>query len=841
MNTLRYTLLASIISVTSVYGEEAEQKSPPSQNREAVVSAPKVVKQMQRRVLYPEGSLHKEQSLVKTDAKGYVSHGLETEFYPSGQLKSQGLKVLGKRHGSWTFQQENGFTIQGEYQSGNRTGNWRTWAPGKRLRADEHFASEKLHGSRRSYHDNDKLATDEFYVNGRLQGVAKRWYSNGRLETEESWVNGKRHGVSKQWDEYGVLLAGGEYFMDVPVGSWEWRDLHNRVIRSSTLKRGTGFFYDYMVSGNVDENGTEDRQVVLKSEISLRDGKRHGTVKTFYPDTTLETTVLYVNGKKEGGFQEFFPNGRLKRKGSHKNDELVGVIEEFYASEKDSKESEVVAKRTTVDKKSGLTRVEEFSEEGKKLTLITMRNNTPHGEFTVYYPDGKTMMRVGRFQNGEKAGRWREFYPDSQLKSETLYQANREHGVVQEWYQAEGDKEPQILTKGHFRNGKRDGEWMAWYKDGSIEASKAYRSGLEDGKYQEFWPREKDAKESKLRVNGSYSLGKQTGTWTISYANGLKKSEVSFRDGKKHGKVKEWYDFVNRGKPVVRVKGEFSDGEQDGYWEAFFPNGRTEYSQQYSKGRLNGQARHYYETGALKQETFYVEGMQQEESTSFHPNKKVRSRARFQDGHLHGEFTFHYENGKPMIKGTYQRGLPVGTWRWFEQNGRSVITTSDFIKGTGTMYQFHPNGKKKKETSFVSGVKWGKEVEWHESGQIRSRSQWERGVLNGPYKEFHTNGELIAEGKYRNGQKHGTHHSSFGNKQQHYSLVFDRDVLNGESKEWYDNGQLKAKGQWKEGVRQGKWYWFDRYGDTLFELTYDSGLVTETKSPAKAVETEKVE
>ena len=55
--------------------------------------------------------------------------------------------------------------------------------------------------------------------------------------------------------------------------------------------------------------------------------------------------------------------------------------------------------------------------------------------------------------------------------------------------------------------------------------------------------------------------------------------------------------------------------------------------------------------------------------------------------------------------------------------------------------------------------------------------------------------------------------------------MYHQDSLDGVSQEWYENGMVKAKGSWKSGVREGVWKWFDRYGDDLFEIEYDLGVV----------------
>jgi len=128
-------------------------------------------------------------------------------------------------------------------------------------------------------------------------------------------------------------------------------------------------------------------------------------------------------------------------------------------------------------------------------------------------------------------------------------------------------------------------------------------------------------------------------------------------------------------------------------------------------------------------------------------------------------------------------------------------------------------------------VKSGKQIEWYVAGMKKKSVSWREGLLHGTYREYHENGELQEKGEYNNGRLQGPFASWYGNKQQRLKLTYHQDILDGLAQEWYENGTLKTEGQWQKGVREGLWKWHDRYGDELFEIEYNKGIITHSTAP----------
>jgi len=82
------------------------------------------------------------------------------------------------------------------------------------------------------------------------------------------------------------------------------------------------------------------------------------------------------------------------------------------------------------------------------------------GTWTTYGPRGQ-IVAVQQYQADEKAGTWKQWTDDGVLISEVSYDRDLKHGPERAWYP---DGTPKL--KGGNVEGRRDGVWTAWYRNG---------------------------------------------------------------------------------------------------------------------------------------------------------------------------------------------------------------------------------------------------------------------------------------------------------------------------------------------------------------------------------------
>ncbi len=77
---------------------------------------------------------------------------------------------------------------------------------------------------------------------------------------------------------------------------------------------------------------TYDRNKKLKSEVQMKDGKRHGLAKTYYPNGKLNLELPYVEDEREGTSKKYYETGLLFQETDYHDDQIHGVQKKYDAS-----------------------------------------------------------------------------------------------------------------------------------------------------------------------------------------------------------------------------------------------------------------------------------------------------------------------------------------------------------------------------------------------------------------------------------------------------------------------------------------------------------------------------
>ena len=125
-------------------------------------------------------------------------------------------------------------------------------------------------------------------------------------------------------------------------------------------------------------------------------------------------------------------------------------------------------------------------------------------------------------KNGKKNGSWFHYYKDGQLKKRGYYIDGMKHRLEVYYY-----KNGELFSKGDFKYGNKDGSWVQYYDN------------------RQLW------------YEGDYKNGREEGSWVYYYKNGQLKSKGEFTRGFRHGL---WIGF-------------HQDGTVDKFYESPFKNG----------------------------------------------------------------------------------------------------------------------------------------------------------------------------------------------------------------------------------------------------------------------------
>lgn len=186
-----------------------------------------------------------------TDLEGR-RQGLWKEYYPTGELRSEGRYVNSMPVGEWKFFfPDHTIEMQGSYnRQGKKVGEW-IWyyTDGSLLRVENYEAGE-LEGPFLEYDEEGNEITKGQYLADAEEG---EWvYRHGNMLEKGSYYDGMRQGIWKLWYGNGTLASETEYDQDLPNGKFTQYWENGRVKTTGKYITGepAGIWYKY------DEDGT---------------------------------------------------------------------------------------------------------------------------------------------------------------------------------------------------------------------------------------------------------------------------------------------------------------------------------------------------------------------------------------------------------------------------------------------------------------------------------------------------------------------------------------------------------------------------------------------------------
>ncbi|OUR92587.1 hypothetical protein A9Q87_05970 [Flavobacteriales bacterium 34_180_T64] len=204
------------------------------------------------------------------------------DYFETGELKSEGQYLNGKRDGKWINYYESGQISKeysysngnylkmsfksfykdgtlkkeikiedtymvsiGYYESGNLKykrkldgGFYKEYREDGLLEIEANYVKYDLNGVWKLYHENGKIAWQVNYLDGYRNGGYKQFYENGQLKLEGVIIKEKKKGVEKRYTEEGNLEWKGYYNNDKIDKTWTRYDSNKKKINKIKFEEG---------------------------------------------------------------------------------------------------------------------------------------------------------------------------------------------------------------------------------------------------------------------------------------------------------------------------------------------------------------------------------------------------------------------------------------------------------------------------------------------------------------------------------------------------------------------------------------------------------------------------
>ncbi|MEZ5198610.1 MAG: hypothetical protein R2764_20160 [Bacteroidales bacterium] len=203
--------------------------------------------------------------------KNDIPEGVRREYSPEGEITAGYIFRQGKVVGEGIID-----------EAGIKDGSWKEFFANGALKSEGIYDKGKRIGEWKFYHPNGQLEqVGSYNKDGKEDGAWLWYFATGELLRDESYFNGMIDGLSTEYDEYGSVIAEGEYIEDYREGKWVFN------------------YGDH------------------KSEGEYLSGARDGMWKNYYSDGVLSFEGKFVDDNPNGYHTWYWPNGLKKTEGKY--------------------------------------------------------------------------------------------------------------------------------------------------------------------------------------------------------------------------------------------------------------------------------------------------------------------------------------------------------------------------------------------------------------------------------------------------------------------------------------------------------------------------------------------
>ena len=467
-----------------------------------------------------------------------------------------------------------------------------------------------------------------------------------------------------------------------------------------------------------------------------------------------------------------------KRKGTANNeysfeieDDRTGLITRSIAGIKpETKITQYFNKKGEVYMISSLTKVID-----KELYGL-YRKYDKNGNLLIYtYAiDGKNTDK-GYYSNGKLA-----YILELKIIKE---QPSIPNGKYIEYY-----KNGQIKVQGSYKEGKRDGEFKAFLRDGKSAGSVFYKDGkiikstlvkaMKDN--ASFSP----VTDIYYKLEDSHTLRK------VDYENGLLKTYFIYnKDGIPDGESVEYYEEGSI-ESIVHFRNNIVEGLTITYYE----NGNIDEKVNYKNNKMNGEAKSYDENGKLNGRTIFKDNIKLEEDV--------------------------YKENE-ILKNTFKNGELVKQ-DICELNG--TLRERRILNGDEMEYStFYPNGNVKQKILAKDKIIIKEQI-YARNGNIMSNSFFSDGKPVTEYFEYYPDGKLFRKISTINKMLNGDSIEYYPNGNIKEKVFFADNKMNGEAIKYYENGVVKEKAYFINDKQEKENFFYDEKGKLIKTDIYKNGV-----------------
>jgi len=280
--------------------------------------------------------------------------------------------------------------------------------------------------------------------------------------------------------------------------------------------------------------------------------------------------------------------------------------------------------------------------------------------------------------------------------------------------------------------------------------------------------------------------------FTELYEDGNIKSKGFKICGKPVGQIEYFYENGN-------LQASFTldeNGQQNGPFKRYYPNGTPQESGNYTAGKRNGTFTSWYSNGNRMTETHFINDVRSGAHTEYEANGDIDFRGSYDENGKESGLWQYYKEGRLEREGTLRNNQENGTWKFYDEKG-NLKRKGNYHDGErhGEWTEYYPDGSKKALANYYYGYRRGLQQWFYPNGNLKET--YSVNALRhseGPCAVYYENGQLQLQAtKDGNGEYHG-------------------EMLG-----YHPDGRPMLKGSYEHGKKTGVWFKYDEKGKKVKE------------------------
>ncbi|BEO96740.1 toxin-antitoxin system YwqK family antitoxin [Fusobacterium nucleatum] len=481
-----------------------------------------------------------------------------------------------------------------------------------------------------------------------------------------------------------------------------------------------------------------------------------------------EAELQNIRNKAEKIVKEELKNDYKKEYLKRKNnlEKIEGIKENIFSDGEfvfELKNGVVDNISKNIEKKPDIFVSKAFDKDGNLLKIAFFAELD--GETFLYREFNKDLnLIVETYAIGEKSIQ-KAYYSNKKLAYTREGKLVEGYNLLPNGKHTEYYKNGQVKVQGSYKEGKRDGEFKAFLKNGKSAGSVIYK----DGKII------KSALVKAMKDNASFSpvtdiyykLEDSHTLRKVDYENGLLKTYFIYnKDGIPDGESVEYYEEGNI-ESIVHFRNNIVEGLTTTYYE----NGNIKEEVNYKNDKMNGEAKSYDENGKLNGRTIFKDDIKLEEDV-YKENEILKNT--FKNGELvkqdictpngtlkerrilngdEMEYSTFYPNGNVKQK-ILAKDKTIIKEQIYARNG-NIMSNSFFSDGKPVieLFEYYPDGKLFRKISTVNKMLNGDSIEYYPNGNIKEKTHFINNKEEGEHFFYDEKGNLTKTDIYKNGIK----------------------------------------------------------------------------------------